>query len=814
MFDNDFPLAIKRRNVFEYVDKCGNCIAFSSYHYKTMTMKHNNNTTFREKRTHMRWFVLFALLLMLRSADSVRAETKDAFGSLRGKVVDAVTQEPLPGASVSIVGTTFGAVADVEGHFTIANVPIGVYRVQGSFLGHQTLLKTDVVVSSGVQTELRMTLQPSAIELGEVVIQPSFFERQSGKSVSAQTFSNEEIRRAPGGLEDVIRAVSVLPGVVQASPGRNDLIVRGGAPSENLYIVDGLEVPNINHFGTQGATGGPLSFINLDFVRDVTFSTGGFGAQYGDKLSSVMNIELKDGRTDRVGGKATVSASQFGLDTQGPLGKSGSFLFSARRSYLDFIFKASGFGFVPEYWDFLGKTTHRLGPRDDLSFLIIGTLNDVRFFNETSDQRFDNSRVLGSSQDQYYSNISWRRLFKGGFVTTALGRTYTTYNYLQSDSTLRPIFQSESEEGQTSLRSDAVLLLSDQTELSFGGQIKTARLNGEMFLRPIQTDLGDSLNVSRDWDAMGFKSAAHVEISRRMTPRLRLTLGGRVDDFDRIESRTAIAPRFSASYQLTEKTTLNLSGGRYYQAPSYIWLMSNPDNRGLEYLRADQVVLGVERLLRPDTKARIEAYYKVYGDYPASLSRPYLVLSNTGAGFGGSEDGFAAFGFDPLVSEGEGVSRGAELLLQKRLSDIRCYGILSLSYTKTDFTGLDDVERPGAYDQQWIFNLSGGYLPNDKWEFSTKFRLGSGTPYTPIRSDGTRDVAAYNSERLPVFSSLDIRADRRWNFSNWNLITYIDIQNIYSREAVTGYRWNEREQKIEADEGIGILPSIGIAAEF
>ena len=190
------------------------------------------------------------------------------------------------------------------------------------------------------------------------------------------------------------------------------------------------------------------------------------------------------------------------------------------------------------------------------------------------------------------------------------------------------------------------------------------------------------------------------------------------------------------------------------------------------------------------------------------------MLSNTGAGFGGSQEGFASFGFDPLVSDGRGQSRGIELLLQKRLSEIRCYGIMSLSYTETDFTGLDGVERPGLYDQRVIFNLSGGYKPNIKWEFSTKFRLGTGTPYTPLRSDGTRDVADYNSERLPLFHSWDIRADRHWNFNRWNLITYLDIQNIYNREAVQGYRWNEREQQIETDKGIGILPSIGISAEF
>ncbi|MDT8324581.1 MAG: TonB-dependent receptor, partial [Bacteroidota bacterium] len=306
--------------------------------------------------------------------------------------------------------TSFGSATDLEGRFAVRNVPAGTYRVQASVIGYTPELAADVVVSPGRETQVDFDLAPTAIDLEEVVVEADYFRRNADAPVSAQTLSYEEIRRAPGGQEDVIRAVSVLPGVVQASAGRNDLIVRGGAPSENLYVVDGLEIPNINHFGTQGATGGPLSFINLDFVKDVTFTTGGFGPRYGDKLSSVMNIQLKEGRRDRIGGKINVSATQFGLNTEGPIGEQGSFLFSARRSYLDLIFKAAGFGFVPEYWDFIGKASYDIDRENEISFLTIGVLDKVRFFNDDEDQRFDNSRILGNSQDQYFTSISWKHL--------------------------------------------------------------------------------------------------------------------------------------------------------------------------------------------------------------------------------------------------------------------------------------------------------------------------------------------------------------------------------------------------------------------
>ena len=203
-------------------------------------------------------------------------------------------------------------------------------------------------------------MSEAVIELEGVTVSSDVFENLPTEVNSVKKFSYEEIRRSPGGFEDVVRALSVLPGVARQSAGRNDLVVRGGAPSENLYIVDGLIVPNINHFGSQGSTGGPLSFINLDFVEETTFSTGGFQANYGDKLSSVLKIDLREGRKDRLGGKALVSASQFGLNLEGPVSENSNFIFSLRRSYLDFIFNAAGFNFVPEYYDLLTKYNYNI----------------------------------------------------------------------------------------------------------------------------------------------------------------------------------------------------------------------------------------------------------------------------------------------------------------------------------------------------------------------------------------------------------------------------------------------------------------------
>ncbi|MBU1920235.1 TonB-dependent receptor, partial [bacterium] len=694
---------------------------------------------------------LLVLLIVFRFI-SPYAAAQTGSGLLQGQVIDALTKEALSGASLVVLGAATGTSSDADGRFIIGDLEPDVYRLQATYIGYKPEVKTDIIISPGKQVELLIEMEQSAEELSEVVIQPSYFSSNSVSAVSTQSLTNEEIRRAPGGNEDVVRAIAVLPGVVQTSAGRNDLIVRGGAPSENLYIVDGHKVPNINHFGTQGATGGPLSFVNLDFVRDITFSTGGFGVQYGDRLSSLLELEIEDGRTDRVGGKATISASQFGADLEGPLGARGSFILSARRSYLDFIFRSAGFGFVPEYWDFLGKATYNIDQRNKISFLNIGALDRVRFFNDTEEQRFDNSRILGNSQDQYFSGISWQHLLKGAVLRTSLTRTFTDYKFGQSDSLQNPIFKSDSREGETGLSSDLIVRVTPQTALTMGAELKTADLDGTMLLRDFESSFGDSLIIpNANWDQRATKSAAFFQLDHKFSRKLTGTLGGRWDYFDRIDKKSAFSPRGSLSYDITDKTIVSLSGGVYHQAPSYVWLTTNGKNRQLEFIRANQLVFGVERLLRSDTRIRLESYVKQYRHYPASLTRPYLVLANTGAGFGGSEEGFSSFGFDDLVSEGRGLSRGIELLLQKRLSDLCCYGIVSATYGKTEFKGVDGVKRPGLYDQRFIFNLSGGYQPSIKWEFSAKFRIGTGTPYTPYDSQGGQSVETYNTERLPLF---------------------------------------------------------------
>jgi hypothetical protein len=743
-------------------------------------------------------------------------------GRLMGQVVNATTQRPIQGAAVRLDATALSTVTDATGSFDLPIVPPGVYSLTVRAIGFLPYVLSDVVVGSGKPLTVRVPLDAQAIRLEAVEVRPSFFRLPTQAVASTQDLGAEDVRRAPGVQEDVVRAVALLPGVAVTAAGRNDLIVRGGAPYENLFVVDGIEVPNINHFGSQGSTGGPLSLINIDLVQDVAFSSGGLAAKWGDRTASFTNITLRDGNADVLSGEVNLSATGFGAIVEGPLGGSSSFLMSARRSYLDLLFKAAGFSFVPAYWDFQLKTTHRIDAANSISFLGIGALNSVSFTNETADDRYDNSRILAPEQNQYFAGLTWKHFLDRGLLTMTLGRTYTRFQSVQRDSLEPPndVFRSLSTEGENSLRADLVLEPTSRLELDVGSVSRFAStLDYDVFLEgDLRVDQdGTPQPLAVDTSFTAFRTAAYAEARYWLTRALRVTVGLRGNYYDFLGHAFRLAPRVGVRLEPGIRTAVSLSYGRTYQAPSYIWLVGAPGNRdSLSPIRADQAVLSVEHRLRDDVKLQIETYFKVYGDYAARIFRPQAVLAPSGF-----EDATTdiPFGLEPLDDVGEGRAYGVEVFLQKRLSAIPVYGLVSVAVSRSEFRAVDTLTRPGAYDGRVIANVLGGWRINRGWELSGKFRLATGLPTTPYVESGPDagrlDFTRYNAgPRLPTFHALDVRIDRRWSFRGWQLDLYLDVQNVYGRKNVSQYVWNPRTGETEPNDSLGILPTIGVNVEF
>jgi len=759
-------------------------------------------------------FWITILFTFLISSIVTYAQTNnERTGKIIGRVVNQSTQNPIPGVTVIVLETKLGAISDSQGRFEINNVPIGMVAVQFSSVGYEKFVQSDVNVNTARANQLNIQLVEKIIELEGAEVRSSYFVKRLESATSTQTFSAEDIRRAPGVQEDVVRATALLPGVAVTSAGRNDLIVRGGAPFENLFLIDNIEVPNINHFGTQGSTGGPLSIINIDFVKNVTFSAGAYGAKYGDKTSSRTEITIRNGNEDKFGGKLNLSATGFGAYLEGPISDKGSYIVSARRSYLDFIFSAAGFSFIPQYWDFQTKVNYRLDNNNRLTFLGIGALGNVKLNNDDSENRYDNSRITVPNQDQYFSGLTWQHLFGTGFMNLTLGRTYTRFSTYQNDSLGNKVFNNESKEGETSLKADFEFRLSDKFDLQFGNQTKYGSLLEYDIDIPgnLRTDqFGNPQPLSLDTNFQTIRNFTYVSMTMGIG-RHKVTAGGRMNYYDYLSNKLFFSPRLSVVYQINDVSAINLGLGRYYQSPSFIWLLGDPD-QDLTPIRADQIVLGYDHSPLEDVKVQVELYYKWYSNYPARVFRPQAVLSPSGFDDITSD---IPYGLEPLQSSGTGYSRGIEFFIQKRLSDIPLYGLFSLTLSESRFKSLDGEERYGAYDSRVIMNLSAGYRLSKDWELSGKFRIATGMPTTPFNPDGTRNWELYNEgDRYSLFHALDIRVDKRWDFDNFYLVTYLDIQNIYGRKNESNYKWNYRTMQAEYSSSIGVLPSIGVSFEF
>ena len=752
------------------------------------------------------------IIILILLSQIIFAQEK---GKIEGFIKDRITQQPLISANIILEGTNIGSTTNEKGYFSISDLPVGLYRLKISYIGYRSKIIPEVMVLSSKPTFLNIMMDEEAINLKGVTVTSGYFNTDITEQISIKQFSYEELRRTPGGFEDVVRALSVIPGVAKQSAGRNDLIVRGGAPSENLYLVDGFVVPNINHFATQGATGGTNSYIDLDFVGNTKFSTGGFSAKYGDKLSSVLDLKLREPRKDKIGGKALISASQFGFNSEGPLSESSDFLFSLRRSYLDFIFNAAGFSFVPQYWDMLFKYNFKPDNKNKFSFLFVGAKDDINFNIKDKEDRFDNARILANEQRQYTAGFSYRRILSNGVMNLRLGRNYTNYNSFQNDTTSTAIFKNKSKESELFFDADFFFKITGKSDVNFGINSKLIKTDYDIYFPDkFETSFGEVLPVNKIKTRKDFyKFAAFANYSFNLLDKIEFNLGLRGDYFSGIENNLSIAPRVSLSYMLSPVSKINFSTGIYYQAPSYIWLLYGNNNK-LNFIKVNQFILGFEHLLSEDIQFITEVFYKDYSKYPTSKLRNYLTLFNTGVGFGGAESNFSSYGFEPLSSSGSGYSRGIEFSIQKKSSEVPLYGIASLTLSSSEFKALDKIQRKSAFDQSVIFSLTAGYMLDNSWIFSMKFRYASGLPFTPYHNFGKQKVDEYLSENLPATHGLDLRIDKIWNFSSSSLIAYFDVQNVYNKKNITGKRWDYYKMKPEDQKEFGILPTIGISYEF
>lgn len=759
---------------------------------------------------------IYLLLLLLLIAPTAVFSQKSYDGIILGTIIDAETQSPVEDAVIEILNTGNKTTTDSTGNFFFQNLKYDSYQIKISGTGYDPLIKSDLIVYASKPLELIIKLNSKGIITDQIDVEANYFQKSSDVNISSLNLDFEEIRRAPGATEDISRMIQTIPGVSIGNDQRNDIIVRGGSPAENLILIDGIEIPNINHFGTDGSTSGAIGFINVKFIQETGILTGGFPTTFGDKLSSVIDISFREGSKKKFYSDINLSIAGFGGIFEGPLSEKGSYLFSVRRSYLELIKNSIRLTSVPNYWDFNLKADYEISPKDKITLIGLLGLDKIDFSEESAE-----NNPYGNSQDDqktFAAGINYKKLFKKGFIQTVLSDSYTDNYIVQIDGQSALIkFENKANNNEIILKSDLNYQLSSNLSLNTGVGGKYAGIKNYLFLKGDTNAAGfvfDTINADSKFNAVKLFGHANLT-SKFLKDRLVVNTGVRLDYFDYIRLKTYFSPRIGASYKITPLTSLNVAAGIYYQSPEYIWLSSHPDNKNLNSIRSDHYILGLDHFFSGDLKATVELFYKNYKDYPVWKDIPTYILIDGGTEFGPNIVGEA-------VSAGTGYVKGIDVSLQKKLSSQKgLYGIINYSYINTGFTALAGGEKPGAFDPGHQFTLIAGYQFSSGWLAGLKFKYSGGRPYTPLDYDASkrvnREVYAtddFNSARYPYYMRIDMRVDKKFDFSKASLVCYIELQNLFDRENIYSYYWNEDNKKPGTIYQWAFFPVGGISIQF
>lgn len=715
---------------------------------------------------------------------------------IKGTVIDKSTRQPLEFVNVLVVGLGIGASTDSNGNFTITQVPPGIYRLQASFLGYKTALTPEYRVNH-VTPYVQIELEEENTSLNEVVVTASPFQKVVESPVSLRVIGLQEIEKAPGANRDISKVVQNYPGVAFSPIGyRNDLIVRGGGPSENRFYLDGVEIPNINHFSTQGASGGPVGLIDADLIRSVKFYSGAFPADKGNALSSVLDFSLRDGDMERNSLKATLGASEVSLSFNGYLGKKTSYLVSVRQSYLQALFKVLGLPFLPAYTDASFKLKTRFDSHNELTLLGLGGLDRMKLNLgiEGEDAEYMLSYLPKIEQETYTVGGVYRHYTPIHVQTIVLSQSYLNnrnIKYRNNDESSEDnlTLHLGSVEQETKLRMENTSSWS-VWKVKAGFDLNYSRYKSDEY-RKIFADALREYNYHTDlslWRWGLFASIDYAAPDKSFTASIGVRTDGNNYSDKMKELWRQLSPRLSVSYRLADGLFLSGHVGLYYQLPSYTALgfkgeAGNYVNKHLDYISVSQESVGLSWTPNENMEFSVEGFYKLYGNMPFSLS-DQIPLSCKGNDYG-------TIGNEALSSQAKGRSYGAELMFKWLLTQ-KLNLSSSLTIFKSEFKdGKQGSYVPSAWDNRFILNVSGTYNFPKHWSLGAKVSCIGGSPYTPydeaksslveawdVQGRAYYDYSRYNQERLPVFGQLDVRVDKTFYLKKCMLGFYLDIQNI------------------------------------
>ena len=736
-------------------------------------------------------------------------------GNVIGTVEDINTHERLRGVSITAMGTAYSTVTDSSGSFKL-NLPVGTYAINVSIVSHKKFTQYNVEISTGNDQIVRYELQPEAKALDGIVVRTnrrtSAIATDMITPLSVQRLTTQEIKSSPGGNFDVSKVIQTLPGVGLSNGvgERNDIIIRGGAPNENVYYLDGVEIPVLNHFQTQGSSGGAQGILNVSFIESLKLTTSAFDPKYNDALSSTFVINQRNGNPDRLTGNIRASLTETALTLEGPLSAKTTFLSSARKSYLGWMFKAVDLPIRPNFYDFQYKVNHKFNEKTTLTAIGIGAIDNFSFA-PTRKSTPENTYVLRSTpfvnQWTYTMGFNLNRKINNGFMNFTLSRNMfnTTLDKFEDEKKIEQnrTLLVKSDEVENKFRFDYNKFLNGW-KLSAGLDAQYVGYSGDVFNR-ISNEIKDANgNIIAPEKTIQFNSAIHFwkygvfaqAAKWFFEDRLLLSGGLRTDMNSFTETGNhplkTLSPRLSLSYRLAEKWNLNASAGTYFKAPIYTALgykdaVGNFINKDMNYTQSTHYVLGTEFLPKNSLRFTLEGFYKRYSNYPVSEATG-VSLANQGTQYG-------SVGSERLLSKGKGEAFGIEAFVQQKMTKNLFY-VVSYSYVVSKFSGIDGILKPSSWDNRSLFSATMGYKMKKDWELGLKYRFAGGNPFTPfdmtasqqnymLLGQGIPEMALLNQNRLSNYNQLDFRIDKKINFKKTSLGFYVDIQNLLMQKNET-----------------------------
>ncbi|MBN2009170.1 TonB-dependent receptor [candidate division KSB1 bacterium] len=743
-------------------------------------------------------YALLILITTLFNSHVLQAQTGD--GRIIGKITDD-EEKALDNVNTIIIGTSVGTVTDEQGQFAIPHLNPGKYTIQFSYIGYQTERIEDVDVNDGETVELDVKLSQMAISMPELVVTPGAFHIERLEPVIRQSMTNKRLQELPATLNDINRVIQVMPGVSFSHDGSAHFHVRGGNQDENLILLDGVEIFDPYHLKNLG---GAIGILNMDLIDQVNILTGGFPAKYGDKLSSVVNVENKVSDAKSLTGSIGIGGTGTKALLEGPFTK-GSWLVSYRRSFIKEaveLLNSEENTFAPSFYDAQGKVFFRLNSSNNIVFNMLMS-EDKSYF----DSWFVNKDLYST-----YSNKYW------GFVWKSVLSPKLMSEMIYSNGSNARSNQVEGRQAETLDLKEHVFHWQadfqpeDAHDIQFGIDYKKIRysyyFDPEM-LWFAQQDLETLLETyigEVNTIPSTYKLATYMQYRWNWHNLLIMNAGARFDHFE-YNQDSQISPRLGLAYNLTEKTTLRVAWGHFYQSPAYARLDTNKGRlNNPEAERAIHSIIGIEHYLANGLNIRCEAYYKkldhmighVISVNPDDYT-PTIEYRNPHSGYAKGVELFVQGSLTPRL----------QMWLSYSLSKTK----LEASYINWDKLTIEDKLVPRITDQPHNLSLYTSYKLPRNYDLNIKWRLISGRPYTYKYKvfDETADRYVWrsnapNDRRYPIYSRIDVRIGKKYHFDHFDVSAFLEVQNLLNRKNLLLHDYTETTNAVLYEKNYYMLP--------